>query len=291
MSLPPNAQAPERVEAPDASCAIYRDAPSKNAERTVAIGQFRCASAQTGAAMLRLIAGRLRTEGFAALLGPMDGDTWHSYRVIAETDGSRPFFLEPVSGLFDHQAFREAGFAPVSSYVSARSTLDAAIGAPAPAVPGIAVTAWDGRDAMSLIGGLFELSRHAFAGNAYYKPITREAFLQLYQPILPAIDPRLVFFARHADGRLAGYLFAIPDRLQGAQPTTGIIKTYASAVPGVGRMLVDSAHRTLASLGYIDVVHALMHVDNRSRKRSALHEANVFRRYDLMGLSLAAAAT
>lgn len=282
---------PERVVTPDASCAIYRDAPAKAGQRTAAIGQFRCASVEAGAGMLRTIAVRMRDEGFAALLGPMDGDTWHSYRVVAQTDGSRPFFLEPVSGPFDHAAFLQAGFSPVSSYVSARTPLDAAIGAPAPPVTGITITAWDGRNADALIGGLFDLSRHAFAGNAYYKPIAREEFLKLYAPILPAIDPRLVYFARHADGRLAGYLFAIPDRLQGANPTTGIIKTYASSVPGVGRMLVDTAHRTLAALGYRDVVHALMHVDNRSRARSALHEGHVFRRYDLMGLDLTAAPT
>jgi hypothetical protein len=179
-----------------------------------------------------------------------------------------------------------AGFNAISSYVSARVAIAEAVGAPAAAVEGVSISAWDGRDATHLIAGLFDLSRQAFAKNAFYKPIERDAFMALYQPILPAIDPRLVFFARGPAGELVGYLFAIPDRLQGAKPTTGIIKTYASTVRGVGHLLVDTAHRTLQDLGYQHVIHALMHVDNASRERSARHHGTIFRRYDLMALDL-----
>lgn len=51
-------------------------------------------------------------------------------------------------------------------------------------------------------------------------------------------------------------------------------------------MLADTAHRTMRDLGYTEVIHALMHVDNRSRERSARHQGRVFRRYNLMGLNL-----
>lgn len=275
----------ETIAIAGAACTIYRDAPRWSGRRTAAVGGFSCASAEAGAALLDQVAERLKSEAYEALIGPMDGDTWHKYRVVSESDGSAPFLLEPVSGPFDHAAFAAAGFAPVSSYVSARAGLAEAIGEPAPGVAGVTVSAWDGRDAGALIGGLFELSRHAFANNAFYKPLPRQAFLALYEPILPAIDPRLVFFARSGDS-LAGYLFALPDRLQGAQPTTAIIKTYASSLRGVGHMLVDAAHRTFRDLGYSHVIHALMHVDNQSRLRSARHHGTVFRRYQLMGREL-----
>jgi hypothetical protein len=57
-------------------------------------------------------------------------------------------------------------------------------------------------------------------------------------------------------------------------------------VRGVGYLLVDTAHRTLQTLGYTHVVHALMHVDNASRERSSRHHGTIFRRYDLMALDL-----
>ncbi len=275
----------ENVICDGAACTLYRDAPSWNGKRTVAVGALSCESAEAGAAMLGGLAERLAAERFEALIGPMDGDTWHKYRVVAESDGSPPFFLEPVSGPFDLDAFAAAGFSPISSYVSARATITDAIGAPPAPLPDVTITPWDGRNAGALIDKLFELSGSAFAGNAFYKPIAREDFLKLYEPILPAIDPRLVFFARR-NGALAGYLFALPDRLQGPKPTTAVLKTYASAVRGAGHLLVDAAHRTFRDLGYTHVVHALMHVDNASRQRSARHHGTVFRHYDLMGLEL-----
>ncbi|MGI9522846.1 MAG: hypothetical protein ACR2PG_14495 [Hyphomicrobiaceae bacterium] len=276
----------EPVSLGGAACTIYRDAPSWEDKRTAAIGTFMCESASAGATLLSREIERLAKEDFEAVIGPMDGDTWHSYRLVSETDQSPTFFLEPVSGPFDLEAFQSAGFAPISSYVSACAHIDEAIGEPAPQVQGMTITPWDGQNAEALIGSLFDLSRDAFANNAFYKPITREAFLELYQPIIPAIDPQLVFFA-HTNGQLVGYLFAMPNLTEGEKPTTAIVKTYASGIPGVGRMLVDRAHRTFGDLGYTHVIHALMHVDNASRERSQRHHGTVFRRYDLMGRELA----
>jgi hypothetical protein len=278
--------APERFVVAGADAILHRDAPEWAGNRTAAVGGFSCVDSRAGAKVLRLVADKAAEDGYETLIGPMDGDTWHRYRVVAESDGSPAFFLEPTSGPADREAFLAAGFETVSSYVSARAPIASAIGDPAPAVNDVSVAAWDGRDAESLIGGLFDLSRAAFAGNAFYKPLSREGFLKLYEPVLAAIDPRLVFFARRAD-KLIGFLFAIPDRLQGAKPDTAIIKTYASSEKGVGYMLADAAHRTIRDLGYANVIHALMHVDNRSKTSSAKHGGTVFRRYDLMGLRLA----
>lgn len=280
-----NAAPVEIRDSDRAKCTVYRDAPAWGERKTAAVGGFSCESADAGSHLLHGVCDMLAREGFDAVIGPMDGDTWHKYRAVSESDGSAPYFLEPVSGLYDHAAFTSAGFAPISSYVSARANIDDAIGEPPKGIDGITITAWDGENAAALIGDLFNLSRSAFVNNAFYKPITREAFLELYQPIIPAIDPRLVFFARAGD-RLAGYLFAIPNLLEGARPRTGIVKTYASGVSGVGHMLIDRAHRTFRELGYTDVIHALMHVDNRSRDRSQRHQGSVFRRYDLMGRDL-----
>jgi hypothetical protein len=275
---------PETITLDGASCRLYRDGPSWNGLATAAIGGFRCESAEAGEALLRHAAARLRSEGSEALLGPMDGDTWHSYRLIAESDGSPPFALEPVSGLHDLAAFEASGFAPVSSYVSTRATLADAIGPGAPVeVTGVTITPWDGHGADVLMGRLFDMSGASFAGKAFFKPIAKEEFLQLYAPMLPAIDPRLVLFARDDSG-LVGFLFGLPNR--GDQPQTAILKTYASARPGVGHLLADAFHRTARDLGFADVIHALMHVDNPSLERSRRHAGKVFRRYALMARRL-----
>jgi hypothetical protein len=269
-----------------AACRLFREAPTWDGLRTAAVGGFRCDSPAAGERLLDDIGGVLRREGFQALLGPMDGDTWHRYRLVAESDGSPPFLMEPVSGPHDRAAFEANGFVPVSSYVSTRANLDDAIGPQAPVhVDGVAVTPWDGRNADMLIGGLFDMSAASFRRNAFFKPITRAAFLALYEPVLPAIDPRMVLFAHDNTGPV-GFLFGLPNRLEGERPRTAILKTYASAKRGVGHLLADAFHRAARDLGFIEVVHALMHVDNASLERSGRHAGKVFRRYALMGKRL-----
>jgi hypothetical protein len=277
---------PESLTRDGASCRLYRDAPSFEGLKTAALGGFRCDAAEAGAALLHEAAAMLASEGYAALLGPMDGDTWHTYRVVTESDGSAPFAMEPVSGPHDRAAFESNGFAPVSSYVSTRAALADAIGQSAPVtVAGVTVAPWDGQNAGRLIGGLFDMSAGSFAGKAFFKPIAKEEFFKLYEPMLPAIDPRLVLFARDQNG-LIGFLFGLPNLSEGKRPKTVILKTYASARPGVGHLLADTFHRTARDLGFADVIHALMHVDNASLTRSKRHEASVFRRYALMARRL-----
>ena len=277
---------PEHRAINGASVAIYRDAPRWEEMRTAAIGGFRCDDAARGAILLSEIAAMLSAEGFVALIGPMDGDTWHRYRVVTESDGSAPYLLEPVSDPSSHQAFRDAGFTSISHYVSARGLLTDAIAPEPPSVPGITVTAWDGTRSEALFDRLFESSTGAFARNYFFKPITKPAFLKLYEPVIPLIDPRHVLFARDPSGNLVGFLFGIPDRLEGAAPKTVILKTYASGVSGVGHLLADAFHREALALGYVNVIHALMHESNVSLQRSDRYGAKVFRRYALMGRRL-----
>jgi hypothetical protein len=277
---------PQLVSTDGAEGLVYRDAPGWDGLRTAAIGGFKCESATAGAKLLSQIATDLAAAGFGALIGPMDGDTWHRYRVVTETDGSRPYLMEPVSGPHDSDAFSAAGFTAISEYVSSRGALVDAIGPEPATMPGVRVTQWDGTRSEQLINRLFETSTGAFARNHFFKPIERAAFLKLYEPIIPLMDPRHIFFAHSADGTLIGFLFGIPDRLEGDKPQTVILKTYASGVRGVGHLLADSFHRGAIVLGHTKVIHALMHVDNVSLGRSRRYGANLFRRYALMGRRL-----
>lgn len=274
---------PELVTHDGASCAIYRDAPRWNAQATAAIGQFKCATPEAGTQLLAHVCATLAREGGQAVIGPMDGDTWHAYRLVSESDGAPPFPLEPVSGAADHAAFAAAGFRPISSYVSARAVLAAAIEPVAPRVPGLTVEAWDGANAEALIGQVFDMSLSAFQRNAFFKPITREAFIDLYRPIIPGLDRRLIVFARAPGGQIAGFLFAYPNLFEQPRPRSLVIKTYASGMRGAGRVMLDAVQRTARDSGFTHIIHALMHVDNQSLERSALHGGKVFRRYALMG--------
>jgi hypothetical protein len=216
----------------------------------------------------------------------MDGDTWHAYRLIVESDGSAPFALEPISASHDVEAFTGAGFEPIENYVSSRVVLKEAIGRPAPTLTDFSVTPWDGKDAAYLIEKVFEFSLETFRHNNLYKPITEAHFLELYQPLLKLLDPRLVLFAFDAKEQIVGFAFGFPNFAEGADPKTAVLKTYASRVRGGGWFLSDCFHRAAHGLGYASVIHALMHTENASWKSSTRYNADVFRRYALMGRRL-----
>lgn len=272
-------------EASGARARLYRAAPAWCGLRTAAIGDFRCDSAESGAVLLRSVVDELAAEGVQAILGPMNGDTWHSYRLVTETDGTPPFLLEPVSKPHDRAAFEAAGFAPVGRYFSARVRTADAIGPEPDPVPGLTVEPWDGADAQAHFSAVYDLSCAAFARNAFYTPIDRAAFLAMYMPLVPMIRRELVFLARH-EGRLAGFLFGIPNYQEGPNPASAILKTYASLVPGAGHALARAFHEAALAAGFETTIHALIHDTNASADRSRRHGARVFRRYALMGRRL-----
>jgi hypothetical protein len=275
---------PELIDAPGARLVLYRDAPSWDGEPTAALGRIAFASPDAGAALLQRAASRLRDEGVSRLVGPMDGDTWHSYRAVIEDDGTPPFLMEPTSGASDVAAFRAAGFEVIETYASARATLPEAIG-PAPATPAPLIEPWDGGDPARAFAEIHALSSAAFARNRFYRALPREAFLALYAPVVPLLVPDLILFARDPDtSELIGYLFGLPDP-RAATPTV-ILKTYASARKGVGHHLAHAFHARAHAMGFGTVIHALMHEDNVSASRSRSHAGEVFRRYALFGLRL-----
>ncbi|WP_158266262.1 hypothetical protein [Allosphingosinicella deserti] len=265
-----------------ARCRVWPDGPLWDNKPAAAIGRLAFDNPDAGASLLRLACTRLQGSGRTAVLAPMDGDTWHPYRAVTESDGSPPFALEPVSGAHDVEALKAAGFGPVSHYVSARAPVPEP-GLPAPEVPGIIVRPWDGSGADALLDRLFALAAGSFADKSFFKPIGLDAFLALYRPLLGAIDPRLVLFAFGETGDLAGFLFGLPDLAQGPTPNSAILKTYASRRTGIGHLLAHAFHEQARNLGYGNVIHALMHVDNISADRSVKHGGSVMRRYTLFG--------
>ncbi|MDE2597005.1 MAG: hypothetical protein KGL44_09020 [Sphingomonadales bacterium] len=270
---------------PGASCTLWPEGPLWGDGPAATIGKLDFASVEAGTAMLRQACDDLAASGARAVLAPMEGDTWHAYRVVTASDGSPPFAMEPVSGPHDRTALESAGFAPLEHYASSRAPVPPP-GTPCPDVPGVSVTAWDGQRAEALLAHLHAMAAGSFADKLFFKPLDREGFLALYRPLLAMIDPRLVLFARDEHGALVGFLFGLPDLLEGPKPSQAILKTYASMRRGVGHLLAWHFHERARELGYSHVIHALMHSANVSLQRSGQHEGTVFRRYAIYGKRL-----
>ena len=278
---------PIRIEAEGARVTLYPDGPGWQGAPAACLGNFASPDAATGRAVLAQALARVRALGIRQLIGPMEGDTWHSYRFVTDSDGSAPFLLEPSNKPFAPDLFTEAGFQPIGRYFSARVALDQTAADPPPPNGDFIIAPWSGTDPEALFGQVFDLSVEAFSRNAFYKPISRAAFLAMYMPVVPLMKRELIFFATTPEGRLLGFLFGIPNYAEGPQTKTAILKTYASVRPGVGRHLAHAFHSSARALGYDTAIHALIHDDNLSALRSAVEGAHVFRRYTLFGLQLA----
>lgn len=270
----------------DAKVTVYLDAPKWLDAPAAAFGQFACKTPDGGAAILSDAMDYVRAQGIRRIIGPMDGDTWHSYRFVTETDGSPPFMLEPSNPLSNVDVFTSAGFAPISEYFSARVTLSDIVSAPVPKADDLHLEQWDGNDPEKLFQQVYGLSIAAFSKNAFYKNVTLDIFLQMYMPVLPVLKKELIFFVRTSSGQLAGFLFAVPNYNEGPTPKSVILKTYASLQKGAGQMLAHAFHQTAREMGYETAIHALIHNDNLSAVRSAAEGAEVFRRYTLFGLDM-----
>jgi hypothetical protein len=265
-----------------ASLEIFREAPTFGGAKTAALGSFTCETADAGADLLREAMAKLKSEGFDAVVGPMDGSTWGKHRLVVESDGRPPFLMEPQNPDHHVDAFERSGLAIVSRYVSAVRPADVPPSRSTPPA-GLTLRSFDPSRAEAELRQIHRLSLAAFSTNHFYQPIALEAFLASYRPVLGAIDPELVLLVEDEAGALKAFLFAVPNLIEGRRPKTVILKTYASSIKGGGSMLANAFHERARARGFVDVIHALMHESNLSAAHSENTGGKIFRRYALWG--------
>jgi GNAT superfamily N-acetyltransferase len=275
-------------------------------ERIGVIGHYSADSADAGARVLTDACAQLAAHDCTIAAGPMDGNTWRSYRLVIERGSEPPFFLEPDTPDAWVSHFTSAGFETLATYSSALARdltrrdprLDAL--ASRLAARNIAIRPLDLSNADDDLRRIFALSVISFRDNFLYTPIEEAEFMEQNRRLLPAVRPELVLLAEQqrqggADAELVAFLFAVPDILQqkrGQTPDTIIIKTVA-VLPGLGHaglgsLLVAEVQQRAAALGYTRAVHALMHETNVSRNISRRY-AETIRRYALFAKRLALA--
>lgn len=270
----------------------WRQAPALPGETVGLVGHYAAADTEAGATLLRHATAALASHGCSRAIGPLDGSTWHGYRLVTDRGTEPPYFLEPDTPDDWPGHFTAAGFKVLAEYTS---SLVPAIPPSPPAMAEVAarlahqgylLRPVDPTRAGAELDALYEVSIAAFAENFLYTPISRDAFHAQYAAILPRIDPRLVLLAEHA-GAVVGYVFVVPDLLEQARTgraTTAIVKTLAVHPAhngrGLGGLLVDRVQRAAADLGFRRVIHALMLASNRSQHISR-HYGTPFRRYAL----------
>ena len=271
--------------------------PAHEGEALGVIGHYGAVDTDAGMELLEHACALLARSGRTLAVGPMDGNTWRRYRFIIERGTEPPFLMEPDNPDEWPAHWTAAGFDRLATYASALNDDPGAIDPRTDAAlarlrdVGITVRPLDMSAVEAELDRLYSLSLLAFRDNFLYTPIRREEFVGQYNAVLVHVRPELVLLAERA-GELMGYIFALPDILQGmrGQPVdTVILKTLAvdpaARGLGLGGALLDLAQRTTHGLGYRRAIHALFHEQNVSGRISGRY-ARRLRRYALFSRPL-----
>jgi GNAT superfamily N-acetyltransferase len=287
----------ERGEVQSRCSLWWNHVPTYEPHRLGVIGHYAAVSDDSATDLLAAAQERLRAAGCTLAIGPMNGNTWRSYRFVTERGDEPPFFLEPSNPTEWPAQFERAGFSSLASYFSA---LNSDLCRPDPRLDALekkfaeanVVLRSADPDLGRELKNIYAVSEISFQQNFLYTEIPEAEFVAMYEPVLPMAHPELVLIAER-DGQCVGYLFAVPDfaqKARGADVDTFIVKT-VSILPqpelrGLGTLLVARAQQLGRGMGFRRCIHALMFENNVSLNISR-HYATVIRKYTLHSKDLA----
>ncbi|MFK7768588.1 MAG: hypothetical protein AB8B55_15300 [Mariniblastus sp.] len=174
----------------------------------------------------------LRSLRCRSIVGPVDGSTWHSYRINVgpfdenpHNDG--PFLLEPQNPNYYSHLFLGSGFEVVQQYRSLR--VDDILAASHSLLPsyesasnsGYTFRSFDSASFESELKTIYELSKEIFRENFLYEDISWREFSGLYQRLQHFIREELIWFAVDREGNEVGFLFAMPDYFNAVRAMKG----------------------------------------------------------------------
>ncbi len=225
-------------------------------------------------------------QGKQYLIGPMNGSTWRDYRL--PLDGEAAMFSGdsalPASW---KRPIEHAGFAIADTYRSSIGGI--APGLLQPSLTGVAIRTITAATLRDDLTSLYPLCMSAFGDAPYFSPLPEDDFISQYEAARPLLGPGLSFIAHQGEAAV-GFILAYPDLLAPERKTI-VIKTLAKhpgrRIPGLTRYLVDTVYCEAARQGYARAIHAFMHDDNHSVKRSDDYGATTFRRYALFAKRIA----
>lgn len=219
----------------------------------------------------------VRLMGYSMLLGPMNGSTWHSYRL--PVTGDLPVFAgdlamptswsrQLLASGYQHDASYHSSSAPIMECNA--STLE----------EGLDIRPLHAENLEASLAPIHELCMLAFAKAPYFSPINQADFIKLYRQAAPAIAAGLSYTAWQAT-QLQAFIFAYPDVAKQAVVIKTIARHPKSPYIGLAKLLGDTVCVRARALGLRTAIHAYMHDDNRSVVRSQQYGSTVIRRYAL----------
>ncbi len=284
----------ERAE-PVAGLCLYANPGVHHGQlKTLQVGNYECIESDRIAKKLfETVFDYGRQNGYAYILGPMNGSTWYNYRFKSTFDNPN-FFLEAYHQPYYLKQFADSGFDVVSRYISA---VDYQMDFHAGSLQqienklieqGVVFRLLNIDNLENELKQVHKLSISAFTNNAYYTPLSWESFWEKNKKLASRLDPQL-FLVAEKNGEIIAYLFAIEDYFNTSIKQV-VVKTLAVKAgreyQGTGFILLNKLIAHLRENKYRSIVHAYMFEDNTVIRMSGKYSHELYSRYSLFGRKL-----
>jgi predicted N-acetyltransferase YhbS len=271
----------------------YANTPADKAGHLGVIGAFWCEEVtplEHSKALFYHLTTLLKHRGCKKIIGPMNGNTWHDYRLVIAGNERPAFLLEPFTPAYYVQHWQKSGFIHDELYSSYWLNIEEWFDSRIDRIENriaqqnIIVRALTKDD----LEKIYELSVQSFTHNPYYMNLDKNTYMHKYGAALALINPNLSLVAIEQDTlELVGYLFAVPDFNQKNYQDyvdTIILKTVAvkqgKNYAGLGILMMAQCFEKARTLGMTTAIHALMH-DGNPVQNIAREGASILRKYAL----------
>ena len=243
------------------------------------IGCFEMEDEKSGGEQLAEYVNTLKSAGHKRIVAPINGDTWHTYRLVSYSSGEPFFPMEPQNPVWYNDVYVNAGFKPIKKYSSGKFPL----GNIMPIESGVKIRRFNKAEPMKDLEQIYALSLKGFDENFLYNDISKDEFMKLYKPMVSAADEDLVLFAEK-DGETAGFMFAFAVGEQLILKTIAVLPKFRGDRIGsalMNRVLIAGQQKNLET-----AIAALMSEENYSQTIVGKYGSEKFREYTLYGLEV-----
>lgn len=219
------------------------------------------------------------------IVGPVNGSTWNEYRF--PVSGEKAAFTgDTHQPLYYSGLLVDCGYHILHRYASAVSNTGEATHPDTDtwdqlSASGVNIRGIDTADYAGDLEKIYEVSAASFTDNALFSPIDKTTFINKYLQYERLVDKNFVLVAEQAR-RVIAFAFAYPDQ-QSLSRKRLVIKTLARhpeyRIQGLISTMIQLLYKHAEDKGYTEIIHAFMHLDNKSLVLSQLYGGHVIREY------------
>jgi hypothetical protein len=248
------------------------------------VGNYECVdNAEVAKFLFDEIENSARQKGFTDLIGPMHGDTWHSYRFSLLP--KKPFLMESLHNQYYPAQWQQNGFTNWAEYQTNIEAIKKDIPQTEAdfyfADKNLTIMPFNNKKSIEDLKKIHAFCTQVFVHNFMYTPISEPDFLALYTPLLPHLKPSLIDLVLDKD-KMVGLIFAI-DNLY--TPQEVIVKTIARDLSdeykGLAHHLAAKFQHKAFKMGYETMLHAYFHVENKSSRVSSNYDGQLYQQHVL----------